>query len=155
MQCCGSGSVGSICFWASRIRILLSSSKNRKKTLVPTVLWLLYDFLSLKNYIPSKSNKQKYLEKIKKRKTLVAYWRSLTKIAGSGSIVRGMDEGRERDKTSRGRPTYAARSLPQYNSAFATRVLLSTYVCVKGEKAWGRICKHLRTPAIDSTELIP
>jgi hypothetical protein len=32
-------------------------------------------------------------------------------------------------------PTYAARSLPQYNSAFATRVLLSTYECVKGEKA--------------------
>ncbi len=28
-----------------------------------------------------------------------------------------------------GGPTYAARSLPQYNSAFATRVLLSTYVC--------------------------
>ncbi len=47
-----------------------------------------------------------------------------------------MDEGRERDKTSRGGgPPYAARSLPQYNSALATRVLLSTYVCVKGEKA--------------------
>jgi hypothetical protein len=39
-QCCGSGSGGSICFWASeirihlsekRIRILLSSSKNSKK----------------------------------------------------------------------------------------------------------------------------
>ncbi len=52
-------------------------------------------------------------------------------------------------------PTYAARSLPQYNSAFATRVLLSTYVCVKGEKAWGRIFKLFRTPAIDSMELIP
>jgi hypothetical protein len=46
-----------------------------------------------------------------------------------------MDEGSERDKTWGGGPTYAARSLPQYNSAFATRVLLSTYVCVKGEKA--------------------
>jgi hypothetical protein len=33
------------------------------------------------------------------------------------------------------------RSLPQYVSAFATRVLLSTYKCVKGEKAWGRIFK--------------
>jgi hypothetical protein len=32
-------------------------------------------------------------------------------------------------------PTYSARSLPQHNSSFATRVLLSTYVCVKGEKA--------------------
>jgi hypothetical protein len=47
-----------------------------------------------------------------------------------------MDEGRERDKTSRrGGPTYAAQSKAQYISAFATRVLLSTYVCVKGEKA--------------------
>jgi hypothetical protein len=34
-----------------------------------------------------------------------------------------------------GGPTYAARSLPLYISAFATRVLLSTYVCVKGERA--------------------
>ncbi len=34
-QCCGSGSgsVGSICFWASWIRILLSSSKNSKKNI--------------------------------------------------------------------------------------------------------------------------
>jgi hypothetical protein len=31
--------------------------------------------------------------------------------------------------------SYAARSFPQYISAFATRVLLSTYECVKGEKA--------------------
>jgi hypothetical protein len=51
-----------------------------------------------------------------------------------------------------GGPTYAARSLPQYNSAFGRRVLLSTYVCVKGEKACGRIFKLLRTPAIDSIE---
>jgi len=47
-----------------------------------------------------------------------------------------MDEGRERDNTSRGGgPTYADQSLPQYISAFATRVLQSTYVCVKGEGA--------------------
>jgi hypothetical protein len=49
-QCCGSGSgfVGSVCFWASwiRIRILLSSSKNCVKSLIPTVLWLLSDFWS-------------------------------------------------------------------------------------------------------------
>ncbi len=32
-QCCGSGSVGSICFWASWIRILLSSSKKSKRNL--------------------------------------------------------------------------------------------------------------------------
>ncbi len=32
-----------------------------RKTLIPTVLWPLFDFLSLKNYVnvPSKSNKQK------------------------------------------------------------------------------------------------
>ncbi len=30
-QCCGSGSVGSVCFWTSLIRILLSSCKNCKK----------------------------------------------------------------------------------------------------------------------------
>jgi hypothetical protein len=34
-----------------------------------------------------------------------------------------------------GGPTYAARSLPQYISAFATRVLQSTYECVNGERA--------------------
>jgi hypothetical protein len=54
-----------------------------------------------------------------------------------------------------GGPTYAARSLPQYISAFATRVLQSTYECVKGGRAWARIFKLLRTPGIDSTELIP
>ncbi len=43
------------------IRILLLSSKNSKKTMIPTVLWLLFDFLSLKNdvNVPSNSNKQK------------------------------------------------------------------------------------------------
>jgi hypothetical protein len=68
MQCCGSGSVRPICFfWASRIRIHLgrytdpdpsiSSSKNSKKNIDPTVVWLLYDFLSLKNVnVPSKSS---------------------------------------------------------------------------------------------------
>ncbi len=46
-----------------------------------------------------------------------------------------MDEGSKGLDMGEGGPTYAAWSLPQYNSAFATRVLLSTYVCVKGEKA--------------------
>ncbi len=59
-------------FWASRIRvgnheseswiwILLSLSKNSKKTLIFTILWLLYDFLALSNYVnvTLKSNKQK------------------------------------------------------------------------------------------------
>jgi hypothetical protein len=50
--------------------------------------------------------------------------------------VAGMDEGSERDQTSRrGGPTYAAQSKAQYISAFTTRVLLSTYVCVKREKS--------------------
>ncbi len=83
----------SICFWASRfririhksetlIRILLSLSKIVRKTLIPPFLWLLYDFLSLKNYVnvPSKSNRQKKLGK-----KLLKSWRSLTKMAGSGS----------------------------------------------------------------------
>ncbi len=41
--------------------------KNSQKTWIPTVLWLLYDFLSLKNdvNVPSKSNKQKKLEEKK------------------------------------------------------------------------------------------
>jgi hypothetical protein len=40
-----------------------------------------------------------------------------------------MDEGIERDHTSGGGgPSYAARSQPQYNSAFATRVLQNTCV---------------------------
>ncbi len=58
-QCCGSGSVGFVCFWASQIRIrirqsqvrirlwiLLSSSKNIKKNLdfycFVTSFWLFY-----------------------------------------------------------------------------------------------------------------
>jgi hypothetical protein len=46
-QCCGSRSVGSVCFSASRIRMYGSgsSNKNNKKNLIPTVLRLLYDFL--------------------------------------------------------------------------------------------------------------
>ncbi len=43
-QCCGSGSTGSTCFWASRIRILLSSCKNSRKTLITTILWLFLSF---------------------------------------------------------------------------------------------------------------
>jgi hypothetical protein len=73
-------------------------------------------------------------------------------MGGGGTT---MDEGRERDNTSmRGGPTYAARSLPQYSSAFATRVLQSTYVCLKGERACARIFKFFRTPGINSTELL-
>ncbi len=50
-QCCGSDSLGSICFWASwiRIRILLSSSKNSKKNIdsycFVTSFWLFIIFI--------------------------------------------------------------------------------------------------------------
>ncbi len=49
-------------------------AKLVRNTLIPTLFWLLYDFLSVKNYVnvASKSNKPS--------------WRSLTKIAGSGSV---------------------------------------------------------------------
>jgi hypothetical protein len=59
--CCGSGFVGSFCFGPPGSGSLYHHAKIVKKTLIPTVLWLLYDFLSLKNdvNIPSKSNKQK------------------------------------------------------------------------------------------------
>ncbi len=58
------------------------------KTLNPIVLWLLYDFLSLKNdvNVPSKSNKQKNI-------FLLTSWRSLTKIAGSGSASGSISQG--------------------------------------------------------------
>ncbi len=60
-------------------------AKIVRKTSIPTVLRLLFDFLSLKNdvNVPSKSNKQKNFFKIS---FLLASWRSMTKIAGSGSI---------------------------------------------------------------------
>ncbi len=71
----GSGS-GSFCHKARIVR----------KTLIFTVLLLLFDFLSLKNdvRVPSKS---KYAEKLFfKISFLLASWRSIIKIEGSGSI---------------------------------------------------------------------
>ncbi len=68
-----------ILFVRIRIRILPSSTiKKWRKTLISTVLWLLYDFLSLKNdvNVPSKRNKHN---------NLLASWRSLTKRTGSTS----------------------------------------------------------------------
>ncbi len=60
-------------------------AKIVSKTLIPTVFWLSFDFLSLKNdvNVPSKSNKQKnfFLNSF-----LLVSWRSMKKIAGSGSI---------------------------------------------------------------------
>ncbi len=61
--CCGSGSAGSVCARASRIRIRIRQSDFS----------LLCDFLSLKNNvnIPSKSNKQKTYQK-----EIIFGWRS-------------------------------------------------------------------------------
>ncbi len=60
-------------------------AKIVRKTLIPTVLWLLLEFLPLKNdvNVPSKSIKQKTF--FKKIIFLLASWRSMTKITGSGS----------------------------------------------------------------------
>ncbi len=63
-----------------------------RKIFISTVLWLLKDFLSLKNAVnvPSKRNKQKNFDK---NSFLLASWRSLTKRAGSESesVVSGTD----------------------------------------------------------------
>ncbi len=55
-------------------------------TLIPTVLRLLFDFLSLKNYVnvPSKSNRQKNFYLISFFVGVLKI--KMTKIAGSGSI---------------------------------------------------------------------
>ncbi len=75
-----------------RLQTLLTSSKNSKKTLIPTVSRLLYDFLSLKNDVSvawkSTGNTQK---------NVLSSWRSWTKIAGSGvgslsQRLRGTDQ---------------------------------------------------------------
>ncbi len=60
-------------------------AKIVRKTLIPNALWPLFDFLSLKNEInvPLKNKKQKNLKKF--CCCLLPSWRSLTKIAGSGS----------------------------------------------------------------------
>jgi hypothetical protein len=75
-----------------RIRICMFSglldpdqAKFVRKTLIPTVLWLLYDFLSLKTVnVSSKSKKTKTFRK--KNIFWLASWRSMTKIAGSNYI---------------------------------------------------------------------
>ncbi len=95
IQCCGSGSVGSVCFWSSWIRILLPSNKNSKKNLDSYCFVISFWLLSSKNAVnvPSKTNKQNNWSK--KISFLLASWRFMTKIEGSGSrsgsLVRGMD----------------------------------------------------------------
>ncbi len=95
-QCWGSGSVGFVPMFLGLLDpdpVVRGIDPDPdpsiivRKTLIPTVLWLLFDLLSLKNYVnvPSKSNKQKSLKNI----FLLASWRSMTKIAAgskSGSI---------------------------------------------------------------------
>ncbi len=87
-------------FWASRIRSRTESisqiygsgsfyhqAKIVRKTLIPTVLWLFYEFSSWKNVVnvSSKSNKQ--------IKVIFLQKRSLTKIAGSGSESGSISQG--------------------------------------------------------------
>jgi hypothetical protein len=73
-SCSGSGS-GSFYHHAKIVR----------KTLIPNILLLFFDFLSLKNdlNVASKSNKQQKL--CSKISFLLTSWRSMTNIAGSGS----------------------------------------------------------------------
>ncbi len=80
----GSGSVSQRC--GSGSGSFNHQAKIVSKTLTSTVLWLLFDFLSLKNdvNVTSKRNKQKNLG----ISFLSASWRSMTKIAGSGFRIR-------------------------------------------------------------------
>jgi hypothetical protein len=57
----GSGSISQMYWPGSRSGSFYHQANIIRKTLIPTVLWLLLDFLSLKNdvNVPSKSNKQK------------------------------------------------------------------------------------------------
>ncbi len=70
-----------VCGFLCRLPYLfiVSSSKNSKKTLIPTALGILYDNLSLKNdvNVASKSNKQKNF--------FVAVLKVTDELAGSGS----------------------------------------------------------------------
>jgi hypothetical protein len=65
-QCSGSGSFH-------------KQAKKWRKNLIYTVLWLLYDFLFLKNDVNVPSERKKH------KNFLFASWRSLTKRAGSGA----------------------------------------------------------------------
>ncbi len=90
-SCCGSGSesgsgsTGSTCFWASRI--LLSSCKNSKKNFDPTILCLFWLFI-FEKWCKCTFKKWKAEIFCKKISFLFASWRSMSKIAGSGSRIR-------------------------------------------------------------------
>jgi hypothetical protein len=95
-QCCASGSVGSVPMFLGlpdqdplssflRIRIFPSTSKKERKTLIPTILRLLFNFLSMKTDVNvySKSNKKKKTSE--KTYFLLALCRPLMRNAGSES----------------------------------------------------------------------
>ncbi len=85
--------------WGSGTGFLYRRAKIVRKTLIPTVLWLLYDFLSWKNdvNVPSKRNEQKTLEekngfvgilRVKDENSRIwirIHW-SEVRIRGSGSV---------------------------------------------------------------------
>jgi hypothetical protein len=96
----GSGSVGSVCFCASRSPIRIrhylygsgsesgsfhQQAKKVRKNLTYTTLWLFFDYLSLKTdvNVPSKSKMQKHFEK---NKFLLAFCQPLMEKAESGSV---------------------------------------------------------------------
>ncbi len=106
-QCYGSGSVGSVCFWASwirirhyfvriqiciRIRILPSTSKKLRKTLISPFFVTSYWLLSLKTdvNVPSKNIKQKTLKEnllsVTEEKSRLRIRKSVVRIRGSGSV---------------------------------------------------------------------
>ncbi len=78
----GSGSVSTRYGSESGSGSFYHQPKVVSKILIPTVLWLLYDFLFSKNdvNVASKSKKQKNIENF----FWLPSWRSLMKIAGSG-----------------------------------------------------------------------
>ncbi len=85
----GSGSISQR--YGSRSRSFYHQAKIARKTLIPTVWWLLFDFLSLKNdvNVPAKSNKQKKFKK--KISFWLVSWRSMRKLAGSDPHQNVMD----------------------------------------------------------------
>ncbi len=93
-QCCGSGSesgsTGSTCFWASRIRILLSSCKNSKKNLDSSYFATLFEFLSLKNDVNVAST-------VKSRKKCVKklFFGAILKVNDENRRIRIQDPDRD------------------------------------------------------------
>jgi hypothetical protein len=104
-QCCrsGAGSAGSLCFFTwirNQIHFtqvarsesgFFHQAKIVRKTLIPTVFWLILDFLSSKNDVnePSKSNKQEnFFTEIVFCWHLEVQWR---KQQDPDPLVRGMD----------------------------------------------------------------